>query len=390
MKNTKNIEIILLIMLTLAALTGCSKKTDTINLSSASDDEQPYWNIFGHPIAAAENGYYYLDNSGTDSVSLVPIYYMDSESGESIILCGKADCKHNSTDCNAILDKHAGYSGQALYYYQEMLYVICDDDATGLSYLEQIAPDGSYRRRLFDIGAESTAYCLVFHNQSVYIYQRQGTVSGYEKTTATIRCRSLDGKEDTVIYEYTGDGAVIYAVKSYGDKLFFILEEESRAGTEEHSERIYKRKGVFAYDYNTKQVSNVCNEEVCDYTVDADSNTIWYYVFNDGMYKKNLSETKSKKIYSMKDKETNICQISFDGTYLYLSNEQYYVFFYQHADTYLYVLDTDGNELNRIETDGMYSTYFGDDKYVFNMGSFGTGKLRYIRKSEILTANKWE
>jgi hypothetical protein len=54
------------------------------------------------------------------------------------------------------------------------------------------------------------------------------------------------------------------------------------------------------------------------------------------------------------------------------------------------VLDTDGNELNRIETDGMYSTYFGDDKYVFNMGSFGTGKLRYIRKSEILTANKWE
>ena len=53
----------------------------------------------------------------------------------------------------------------------------------------------------------------------------------------------------------------------------------------------------------------------------------------------------------MVENETNICQLSFDGKYLYMSNEQYSVYFFKRTDTYLYVMDTDGNELNKIPTE---------------------------------------
>ena len=64
-----------------------------------------------------------------------------------------------------------------------MVYVIYNDDTDGLSYLEQVAPDGSYRKRLFEIGAVSPAYCLTFHDENAYIYQRQGSVSGIHSRT---------------------------------------------------------------------------------------------------------------------------------------------------------------------------------------------------------------
>ena len=389
MRKVKILCVLLTVIVSFTGILSCGKKQEKITLSSTSGDDQPYWNIFNHSVAKAENGYYYLDKYVGDELFYIPIYYMDAETGESIILCGKADCNHNNAECNAILNSFDGYNTQQLYYHNEMLYVIYDDESSGLSYLEQIAPDGSYRKRLFEIGEILPAYCLVFHDDSVYIYQRQGGVSGYEENTATIRRRSLDGEEDEYVYEYTGQGAVIYAAKSYGDKLFFIVEEEPRVSTEEHSERTYERKGICAYDYNTKQVTQVCREAVCDYTIDVNNNTIYYYVFNDGLYKRKLSDSRAEKIYSMKDGETNICQVSFDGTYVYLSNEQYYVFFYQKTDFYLYVLDTDGNELNRIATPGMYCTSFGDDKYVFCKESMGNASFRYIKKSDILTAKEW-
>ena len=84
----------------------------------------------------------------------------------------------------------------------------------------------------------------------MYIYQRQGSVSGYEESTAVLRRRSLDGKEDEHAYEYTGYGAVIHAAKkAMGGKLFFLVEDEGRESTEQHAERTYTRKGIFAYDY---------------------------------------------------------------------------------------------------------------------------------------------
>lgn len=91
----------------------------------------------------------------------------------------------------------------------------------------------------------------------------------------------------------------------------------------------------------------------------------------------------------MVENETNICQLSFDGKYLYMSNEQYSVYFFKRTNTYLYVMDTDGNELNKIPTEGMYFTCFGDEQNAFGADSWGGGQKYYIEKSDILTAKEW-
>jgi len=384
MKKRYIILTVTILLFTSIFATGCTKKQTSVTLNPSTEDDQPYWNIFGRYITKCENGYYCIEQieAGTNRIC-----YLDNETKNTIPLCSKAECSHTDENCNAYLSKN--YNAQQIYYYKGMVYVIYNDDTDGLSYLEQVAPDGSYRKRLFEIGAVSLAYCLTFHDENVYIYQRQGSVSGYEESTAVLRRRSLDGKEDEHAYEYTGYGAVIHAAKSYGGKLFFLVEDEGRESTEQHAERTYTRKGIFAYDYATKKTENISSGDITDYTVDEVSQTLYYYVFNDGLYKRKLSDSKAERIYKMVENETNICQLSFDGKYLYMSNEQYSVYFFKRTNTYLYVMDTDGNELNKIPTEGMYFTCFGDEQNVFGADSWGGGQKYYIEKADILTAKEW-
>lgn len=386
MKKRYVLLLIMLCTLISMSVIGCGKQQSAVTLNQSKEDNQPYWNIFSRYIAKSESGYYYIDKADIEQKR---ICYLDNETKSSIPLCAKAECSHTDEKCNAYLEKN--YNAQQIYYYNGMIYVIYNDDTDGLSYLVQITPDGTSRERLFEIGPISVAYCLTFNNGSVYIYQRQGGVSGYDESTAVLRRRSLDGKEDENAYEYTGYGAVIHAVKSYGGKIFFLVEEDRRESTEKYSDRIYTRKGVFVYDCTTKKTESVCEGDITDYTIDESNGMLYYYVFNEGLYKRKLSETNAERIYEMVDGETNICQISFDGKYLYMSNEQYYVYFFKRIGTYLYVMDTDGKELNKISTPGIYSTSFGDSQNVFaGKSDFGGGVYKYIEKKDILTAKEWK
>lgn len=82
---------------------------------------------------------------------------------------------------------------------------------------------------------------------------------------------------------------------------------------------VLTRVKAFAYDYATKKTENISSGDITDYTVDEVSQTLYYYVFNDGLYKRKLSDSKAERIYKMVENETNICQLSFDGKYLYMS-----------------------------------------------------------------------
>ena len=74
------------------------------------------------------------------------------------------------------------------------------------------------------------------------------------------------------------------------------MEDEGRESTEQHAERTYTRKGIFAYDYATKKTENISSGDITDYTVDEVSQTLYYYVFNDGLYKRKLSDNKAERI----------------------------------------------------------------------------------------------
>ena len=43
----------------------------------------------------------------------------------------------------------------------------------------------------------------------------------------------------------------------------------------------------------------ISSGDITDYTVDEASQTLYYYVFNDGLYKRKLSDSKAERIYKM-------------------------------------------------------------------------------------------
>ncbi len=370
---------LLCVILICTIFTGCAaKNTNNINI-----DDQPYWNVFNHYITKGENGYYFISHNY--------LYFMQ-DNGKGIILCNNASCIHDSEECLAYLS--INYNSQQLYYYNNKLYVMYNDFKESNScYLIEIAADGSERKRLFEIGEASVKYGLTFHDNCVYIYTRQGGVSGFKENTATIRARSLDGKKDKIIHSYTGMGATIYALKSYGDKMYFLQEEQIRDEKNQSASAVFKRQGLYSYDYNKNKIEKEFDGELCDYAIDIDNHIIYYYVYNDGLYKKDLSKGDTGKLYEYEDGQTNICQVSCDSSYVYLSNEMFYAAYHLNPKEYdLYVLDKSGKLLNTIPTDAALCTYFGDDIYMFSSGHEREDeqeKFRYIKKSEILSTKKW-
>lgn len=75
------------------------------------------------------------------------IWYVENGSDRIIKLCGRADCSHNSADCNAYL-----YWGTNLSYYNGYLYAVSGEGAHRESCaLIRIDPDGSNHTTIFDI-----------------------------------------------------------------------------------------------------------------------------------------------------------------------------------------------------------------------------------------------
>lgn len=374
--------LLLAAVVVLSLFTGCRKAEKGVDVRASETDAQPYWNIFNQPVAKAENGYYYFKKN-MESVTTDYLMYMDAQSLESTVVCNKAECTHRDESCNAFFSLE--YECQSVYYYKGFVYVLKDNKSDGRTYLEQVAPDGSSRKTLFEVGVYWPGYKALFCQDSVFISNRIGG-NGIEATKEVIRRRSLDGKEDENIYEYEAQGAQITAVKNYGDKLFFVVTEWPRENKE--SGRTMKSNGVFVYDLESRQTTHLLDENISDFTVNLEDGNIYYFVIDKGLYKRSLSGGEGVRIYECSPElYNNFCQISNDGKYLYLSNEQNEMLLAKIIKLYMWVLDYDGKVINEIETPQPYSTFFGDGQYVF--GSTQNDNLAVIRKSEIESAKTW-
>lgn len=391
MKGRRFVALVLAAAL-VASMSGCRRDNKNFQTGNVSSDAQNGWNIFNHPVTRGEGGYYFLISHSSQIVedkvektrsSYMLIMFMQDD-GNSVVVCSKPECKHNSEECPACLSLESnnprydengnvipsitGYDRDKIYYHNGKIYVIYNDDVAGYAYLEEVAPNGAYRTRLFEIGNSAKGYCLTFNDQDVFIYKREGSTSGYEEVEATIRRRSLDGKEDEVIYSYKGMGAMLFAVKNYGDKLYFLEELYAREKDENGRQKSisFQRKGLFAYDYQSKTVENVIDAAITDYTFDTDNNTLYYYVNNDGMYKKTFNDGKTQKIYNMEKDINSVAQISFLSGNIYMSNCFMGGYTGIPQKLVLIVFDKDGKEQNRITISQMNSEIFwGDNDKIF-------------------------
>lgn len=396
----KVLALMLLLVNLLAAimLCGCSKQRETtvssgnydinqLNFSGESDDNQSYWNIISHNFAKGANGYYYLANTKDTNY----LYYIDDSDMTCVPLCGKAQCDHHNNNCDA---NFIGYNN-SVWCYQNYLYLIKNEN--GKEILVRVNPDGTNRTNLFEIGNKSDlqeGYGLTFCEDSVFIYNRTGNILLNDESDVILRKRTLDGKQDYNIYVDNTKDTVIDSIKSYEDKVFFIVETTSK--DEDSGLFVTKSKGVYCYDNNTNTVGNVLDDNICDYAIDTSNNIIYYYVIGEGLYQYEIKKKSIHKIFDA-ELESQQCQVSYDGNYLYLNNEKWMVYARINSkDDYIWVLDNEGKILNQIKTPGVYSSFFGDKKYLFFKTSKekdstinGYSDIGYIRKDELETVDTW-
>lgn len=94
----------------------------------------------------------------------------------------------------------------------------------------------------------------------------------------------------------------------------------------------------------------------------------------------NIVNIRKRSLYG---KEDEICFLSSDQNYIYLSNFLYHANFHINPDeTIALVLDKSGNELKKIVLAKSDEVYFGDDDYFFIKSK---NVISYCKKENILS-----
>lgn len=150
-------------------------------------------NFAGH-TANGENGIYLLHRSF--------VYYLENGTDVLIPLCGRPDCTHNSSDCNAYID------GSEITYYDGFLYAFCGGSDGKIVRMD---PDGSNHVTVIDlmesvnkIGGErvrsgfvTEGYCVFSVTKMVEVDDGDGSdISQHfeERWVGSFYCK-IDGSE---------------------------------------------------------------------------------------------------------------------------------------------------------------------------------------------------
>ncbi len=374
----KSAAIILVVMALF--LSGCKK--DKINIGVEAGDldiSQSYFD--GHYIAKGESGYYFFGGLGKY------IYYFDTSSHQTIPLCNKAECEHNSSDCMAYVADARSY----IFYYKSELYWLMEE--SGKYVLMKCGQDGTNHTRVAELcECSDEAIECVFVNGYIYFSQNVEDAIEYEDKNVKLKRMSLSDNKIEEVYNYTGKGVAIQGLKAYSDNVYSYVTVVEKTG-----EKTFERKGKGVYVSNVKdnKTEIVVDDSVADYCLDTKNGYFYYYVYNDGLYK--VKDGSRERILKATE-ETGFCNLNFDGNYVYMNN-LYWVFYsnqYMEQDNesketiWIY----DNGELKTsidMKEAGIILGFNGDEEYYFavvkGMGAwtcfskkefFETGKINWI------------
>jgi hypothetical protein len=256
----------------------------------------------------------------------------------------------------------------------------------GMSVLTKISPDGAKREEIAELFPNSnvTSVNVIFHDDYAYVYDTIGHSGSSEENTEYIKKVSLAGKSSEIVFEYTGTGSSIGNAKSFGDKLFFEVEDyQVNKETAEYS----SKRQLYTFDYKTGASEKILQENISGYHVDMEQSILYYFIIGDGLYKCSLDGSEKKLIFKA-DATMVVAALSFDGTYLYMENGGMgsTTNLREKIDRLVYVLDKDGSVVNTIPMSKNAILYFGDEEYLFGKDN---DKLIYIDKKDIATATEW-
>jgi hypothetical protein len=343
------------------------------------DDSQNYWRGIGfRDFTATEDGYYFLTQN------MLHLYYFDYATKEAVIACAKPECKHKDNTCNAYMWS-TPYIVDNIYYHNGYLYYMKYE--SGMSVLVRMDTAGNNREDIAKImpsGQDASTH-LVFHGDYAYAYCEYTHYTLDEEYTEIIKRISLKDGSTNNIYEVSGKNITVADVKSYGNRLYFAVQEQVE-------KRSYnsKTRGLYAYDYDTEKVSLVSDEDISDYCMIGDKNIFAYYVVGQGLYYSDINEQTTQLVIKA-DKIYDRCNLSYDGNYVYMDNILYQIRTNSRADfdKRCMVLTADGSKVNEISCQNISTLYYGDSRCMFALSEDGNDQYVYIDKKDIENADKW-
>ena len=223
---------LLLTALLAFSATACQKETppDTSMEFNPETDCQYYNSKSGvYPIAESPDGYYYITNVENPGF----IRYIDKESLQDTILCGKPNCLHakedDITQCN-------GYIGtgrwMSIHYYNGSIYTISKvQDPKTFGWIHQftkISLDGSVRKAVWNLDWEHKEQFPYLHQELMHrgkLYFSVYTSVTNEKEPMELYCYDLRSKKCIPILTET-QGIDLIAAR--GDYLYYTAYNTKR------------------------------------------------------------------------------------------------------------------------------------------------------------------
>lgn len=365
-KRVKSIYIILLVLLVMIIGSGCSKN----KVSISETDQAEYCKIGG-----TDSGYYFLKDSGMGQL----IYFFDKESKQTIPLCNKGNCTHNSEECDAFFLRPSPESvaidvtlSCGIRYYDEGLYVL-DDGKTGIE-LIRISTDGTKREFVCTISENRKAHIAQFCINKGMVYFAED-IYKLGDCASRLYVKDINSNETSrCIFEKTSDESVnIFEVQGYEEGVYFLLwvaEEDANNGFE-----LYLISDDVAEPI-------IQGHNIRRYVVDE--NYIYFICFDGSVHKYDKASGQDEIIYNTGSDLAYYMEM--DSNYIYLDNGfgRMRKFFLENEsiEPELRVLDFDGNLINSINlkdyadiltNDMEYQELVGvdDDYLIYNLSMSG-------------------
>lgn len=311
--------------------------------------------------AYTDEGFYVYDNS-TDLVSFV-----DKESCKMVPLCSKPDCAHNDEACDAFY-----CTLQAIFAYDDKIYVVAEDMKTSTMCLYRLNRDGSGRTLIKSLFAieNGSAYSFGFalHKGCLYMISDTFDDDIYTEDDSVLYCYALDSKDKKEILSYKGYQASISIINFDGDNIYLRVFE--RAEPSFKAEEVCK---YFCYNIKDETMAelNVPKEYDVDYcyndrilAVYSEYDPATYFITKYEMNQFDLDGKNRKTIYTNENFE--FCHYCVDSKYVYMIINK-------DEKGYLIVISHDGKKVYRTDAKD-YSMLIWSDKKDVLLKSETTGK----------------
>lgn len=226
---------LILILITVLMLSGCSKNNNQLKVTSDLNMHQSAPGVF----TETESGYYL--SSGEF------FYYSDKDKINFVKLCNKPNCEHKDENCNAY---NYGAANNTHFFNGKLVFPFIKDSATEWKLIiaskNMDGTDFKIEKEL-DIGAYG--YNGKMH-KNYFVYNLEKYDEGTTDRTSTLYLMDLNHleREPVIIYEYVETvvniGASIYSKAMIGEYIFFSAKDK-----------------VFRYDISSKALIDIPNYE---------------------------------------------------------------------------------------------------------------------------------